>query len=111
MRMVDERGRRVEVIVLDLGDGLGPRQWICVSRRRVLLGRGYYRAIADVLALVLEPWTLGVPILPANEEDGGFVVISRRVRQRSESKRARSTGAGNARYVGYIGIDKKPTAG
>lgn len=50
--MIDADGRCVEVIFLDHGDG--PRPWYRVSRRRVLLGRGYYRRdeLADVLALV-----------------------------------------------------------
>jgi hypothetical protein len=50
--MVDQYGRSVEVILLDRCDGRGPRQWIRVSWHGFLLGRGYYRAIADVLALV-----------------------------------------------------------
>jgi hypothetical protein len=55
MLWVDGRGRRVEVIRLDRGDGHGPRPWIRVSwYHRILLGRGYYRPaeLDDVLALV-----------------------------------------------------------
>jgi hypothetical protein len=38
--MVDGHGRRVEVILLDRCDGCGPRPWIRVSWRGVLLGPG-----------------------------------------------------------------------
>jgi hypothetical protein len=40
------------VILLDPSDGRGPREWFRVSWRGVLLGRGYYRRLPDVLALV-----------------------------------------------------------
>jgi hypothetical protein len=59
--MVDQYGRRVEIIVLDMCDGHGPQPWIRVSwHRGVLLGRGYYRpaelnaalALVDVGSLV-----------------------------------------------------------
>ena len=53
--MVDGKGRRLEVIVLDRCDGHGPQQWIRVSwHHRILLGRGYYRRgeLSEALALV-----------------------------------------------------------
>jgi hypothetical protein len=59
--MVDRHGRRVEVILLDRCDGHGPRQWIRVSWRGVLLGpgcdragigSGYYHRVEDALRLV-----------------------------------------------------------
>src|SRR3569623_1575521 len=53
MVMVDQDGKRLEVIVLDRGHG--PQQYIRVSwHRRFLLGRGYYRRheMADALALL-----------------------------------------------------------
>lgn len=49
-RWIDRHGRRVEVITLDRGHG--PREWVRVSWRGVLLGCGYYRSIAAALALV-----------------------------------------------------------
>jgi hypothetical protein len=48
--MVDRCGRRLEVIVLDRGHGA--QQWIRVSVRGVLLGRGYYRDPHEALLLV-----------------------------------------------------------
>lgn len=52
--MIDQDGRVVEVIVLDRCDGRGPQPWFRVSKRRILLGRGYYRRheLGQVLALV-----------------------------------------------------------
>lgn len=59
--MVDRYGRRVEVILLDRCDGHGPREWIRVSWRGVLLGPGceydgigggYYRRVEDALTYV-----------------------------------------------------------
>lgn len=54
-RMVDGRGRIIEVIVLDRCDGHGPQPWYRVSwHHRILLGHGYYRMheLDAVLALV-----------------------------------------------------------
>lgn len=50
MVMVDADGKRLEVIVRDLG--YGPRQWIRVSWHGVLLGFGYYRTVEEALAYV-----------------------------------------------------------
>ena len=52
MLWVDAYGRRVEVILLDRADGHGPRKWIRVSWRGVLLGVGYYRTVDAALAHV-----------------------------------------------------------
>jgi hypothetical protein len=59
MLMIDRYGRRVEVIRLDRCDGRGPREWIRVSWRGVLLGpgtpglgQGYYRSPDAALAHV-----------------------------------------------------------
>jgi hypothetical protein len=50
MVMVDGDGKRVEVILRDLGHG--PRQWIRVSWRGILLGSGYYRTVEEALVHV-----------------------------------------------------------
>lgn len=57
--MIDRYGRRVEVIRLDRCDGRGPREWIRVSWRGILLGpgtsglgQGYYRSPDAALAHV-----------------------------------------------------------
>jgi hypothetical protein len=50
MVMVDGDGKRVEVILRDLGHG--PYQWIRVSWHGVLLGYGYYRTVEEALAHV-----------------------------------------------------------
>jgi hypothetical protein len=53
-RMVDGRGRVIEVIMLNR-DGTGPQPWYRVSwHHRILLGRGYDKAaeLDEVLALV-----------------------------------------------------------
>jgi hypothetical protein len=63
-RMVDRYGHSVEVILRDLCDGRGPRQWIRVSLRGVLLGRGYYRRIEDALAHVDVESLVELVVLP-----------------------------------------------
>jgi hypothetical protein len=63
-RMVDGRGRQLEVILLDRGGG--SCEWIRVtSRHGYLIGAGYYRRPEDALALVdVETLAEVIPLHP-----------------------------------------------
>lgn len=65
VHMVDGDGKRLEVILRDLCDGRGPRPWIRVSWRGVLLGLGYYRNHEDALRHVDAASLVEIIVLPA----------------------------------------------
>jgi hypothetical protein len=65
MHMVDADGKRLEVILRDLGHG--PRQWIRVSWHGVLLGYGYYRTVEEALAYVDAESLVEVIVHPASD--------------------------------------------
>lgn len=86
---VDGLGRRLEVILLDRCDGAGAQQWIRASLRGVLLGHGYYRRMADALALV-DVDTL-VEVLPMHTSGASHEPQSRRGGRRHRARRSAPT--------------------